>query len=131
MKRILFACFLLTATCAPTLYVQQAIAHPVTTPVTQADFNTKINLMDSYIGAGNMTAAQATWEEVHTMMLNVLHTTKESISGAATPAAKDAFMAVLNNQTNVYYQVWALKPDLATNRTAIHTKLVDFKATIY
>lgn len=132
MKRLLLACFLLTAACAPMLYSVQATAHPVAaTPVTQADFTAKVNLMDAQIGAGNITAAQATWNEIHQMMLAVLATTKYSIRDAATPAAKDSYMAIMNNQTTIYYAIWALKTDLATNKVAIHTKLGEFNATIY
>jgi len=130
MKRILIACFLLTATSSVT-FVQQATAHAAPAPaVTSAAFTAKINLMDAQIAAGNMTAAQATWNEVHQMELTVLATTKSNIASASTPALKDSYMAVMNNQYALYTDIWALKTDLATNRTAIHTKLVSFGATI-
>lgn len=130
MKRILLACFLLTATCSVTS-VQQAMAHAAPAgSFTLAAFTTKINLMDSQIGAGNITAAQATWNEVHTMLMDALHDTKEGIRDAATPAAKDAQMAKYNNQWNIYQEIWNLKPELAANRAAIHAKLVAFGATI-
>jgi hypothetical protein len=131
MKRIILACFLLTAAGSFTL-VQQASAQ--STPITHttlADFTAKINLMDSYIGAGNMTAAQSTWEDVHKMMLNVLAVSKQSIYSATSPADKDNHVAILQNQQTIYFQIWKMKPDLATNRSAIHSKLVDFGATIY
>ena len=131
MKRILLACFLLTATCSVSI-VQTATAQMTAPPtVTLADFTAKINLMDSYIGSGDMTNANATWLLVHQMMLNVLATSKSSIYNAASPADKTAHETILTNQRNVYYQVWGLKTDLATNRTSIHSKLVDFGALIY
>ncbi len=131
MKRILLACFMLTATMGVTS-VQHASAYaPVTTPVTATAFTAKVNLMDTQIGAGNITAAQATWNEIHDMMLSVLGVTKSSINTAATPAAEASFRAILTNQTTIYQVIWGLKPDLATNRVAIHTKLGEFAATIY
>ena len=128
MKRILLACFLVAATCtvAP---IQRASAQ--VTHVSAADFTTQVNLLDSYIAAGNMTAANATWTTVHNMMLSILAYTKNSIMLAATPADKTAYVAVMTNQRTIYSAVWALKSDLATNRTALHTKLGEFDATIY
>lgn len=131
MKRVLFALFMLTAVVGVTS-VQPASAYtPVPAAVTSASFTAKVDLMDSQIGAGNMTGAQATWNEIHNMMLSVLGTTKSSIHTAATPAAEASFRSILENQTNIYNVVWGLKPDLATNRVAIHAKLGEFSATIY
>jgi len=131
MKRILLSCFLLVATVGITT-VLPAAAHaaPAGIPVTQAAFNTKVNQMDAHIAAGNMTAAQATWQEVHNMMLSVLAASKTNIQGAATPAASATFMTVLDNQTALYNTIWGLKPDLAANRAAIHAKLGEFSLTI-
>jgi len=130
MKRILFAIFLLTAICSVS-FIQTANAQTTPTPVTLAEFTAKINLMDTYIGAGDMTNAQTTWQEVHSMMLRVLAVSKYSIANATTPADKAAHVTIINNQRDIYSIVWGLKPDLATNRVALHTKLVEFGATIY
>jgi len=131
MKRLLLACFLLTATCTVP-FIQTASAQMTPPPsVTLADFTTKINLLDTYIGAGDMVNAQATWEVVHTMMGQVLATSKYSIYSAATPADKTAHETILLNQRTIYFVIWGLKNDLATNRVAIHTKLVEFGGTIY
>lgn len=131
MKRILFALFMLTATVGITS-VEPALAYtPAPAAVTAAAFTTKVNLMDAQIGAGNMTAAQTTWDEIHTMMLSVLGVTKNSIHSATTPAAEASYRAILDNQTNIYRVIWGLKTDLATNRAAIHSKLGEFAATIY
>ena len=127
MKRLLFAFFLLTATCATT-FVQRAYAQ---TPVTHTSFNAKVNQMDAEIAAGNMTAAQATWNQVHAMMMTVLGTTKASIHNATTTADVNKYKTILNNQTLIYNDVWSLKSNLAANRAALHTKLVAFDATIY
>lgn len=87
--------------------------------------------MDTYIGASNMTAAQATWTEVHTMLMNVLAYSKYSIRVAANNSDRDAHMAILQNQQTLYLAISGLKGDLALNRAAIHSKLVTFGATIY
>jgi hypothetical protein len=65
------------------------------------------------------------------MMLSVLGVTKNSIRTAATPTDEATYRAILTNQTSVYQTIWGLKPDLATNRVAIHTKLLEFSSTIY
>lgn len=131
MKRILLACFLLTATCSVT-FVQQAVAHaPAASSITPSAFTAKVNLMDAQIGAGDITTATTTWNEVHQMMLSVLSTTKYSISSAATTADKATYTTLYNNQWNMYTEIWNLKPDLATNRAALHAKLLAFGATIY
>ncbi len=124
MKRILFACCLLTATCA--VPFQKANAQAV---VTVTDFTAKVNLMDTYLAAGNMTMAQTTWNEIHTMMMTELGTTKSNIASAATPAVASSYTTVMQNQYALYQQIWAMKTDLATNRAPIHTKLLAFAAT--
>jgi len=131
MKRIFLACFLLTATCSVT-FVQQAkaFAAPMPAAVTSAEFTAKVNLMDSQLGSGNLSAAQATWSQIHDMMLSVLGTTKTHIAGATTTTDKDAYMAVHNNQYSLYKDIWEMKPDLAANRAAMHSKLLTFSATI-
>jgi hypothetical protein len=131
MKRILLACFLLTATCSVS-FIQTATAQMTPPPVvTLPEFTAKVNQMDTYIGAGDMTNAQATWLLVHTMMGKVLATSKYSIYAATTPADKTAHTNIMIHQRDLYSEIWALKPDLATNRIAIHAKLVEFGATIY
>ena len=127
MKRIFLACFLLTATCTAT-FVQQAAAQ--TTTVSAADFTAKVNQMDAQIAAGDMAAAQATWTTVHQMMLTELGVTKGKIATAATSADKTTYMAAMTNQRDLYKDIWGLKSDLTTNRSAIHAKLGLFAATI-
>jgi hypothetical protein len=131
MKRVLFAIFMLTATVGVTSLQPVSAYAPAPAAVTQTAFDAKVNLMDTQIGAGNITAARATWEEIHTMMLSILATTKSSIQSAATPAIATSFHTVLDNQIAVYQTIWGLKPDLAANRVALHTKLGEFSATIY
>lgn len=130
MKRILLACFLLTATCTLS-YLPQATAQTTPPHITLADFTARINLMDTYIGASNMTAAKSTWNEVHTMLMNVLAYSKNSIRIAPTNADRDSHMAILQNQQTIYLAIIGLKGDLAANRAAIHAKLVSFGATMY
>ena len=128
MKHFFLAIFLLTTTCSVTL---PGIAVAQTTTVTLAAFTTKVNLLDSYIAAGNMAAANSTWTEVHNMMLNVLAKSKTSIRSATTTTDKDAHISILQDQETKYWAVWNLKTNLATNRAAIRTKLGEFGATIY
>jgi hypothetical protein len=128
MKRILLACFLLTAVCSMSAITRSSaqVVH-----VTAAAFTTQVNLLDSYIGAGNMTAATATWDTVHHMMIEVLSYSKNSINLATTPSDKAAFLAILDTQRNLYKAILPLKSDLAANRTLLHSKLGEFDATIY
>lgn len=124
MKRILFVCCLLTATCAiPTQRVHAQ------TSVTLAAFTAKVNLLDNYISAGNTSMAQSTWTEVHDMMLTELATTKSNIAGAATPSIATTYMTTMQTQQGLYREVWELKTDLTLNRVALHTKLLAFAAT--
>ena len=124
MKRVLLSCFLLMATC--TVTINRAAAQ---TTVSVTTFNAKVNQMDSQLGAGDLTGAQTTWQEIHTMMIAELAVTKQNIAAAPTTAAHDAAMANLVNQTTIYRTTWALKTDLAANRAAIHTSLGNFAAT--
>ena len=126
MKRILLA-FSLFVTVFTLSFVQQASAQAVTA----ASFTAKVNLMDSYISAGNSAMAQSTFDSLNVMMKKVLGVTKMSIKDAATPAAKDAYKATIHNQISIYEAIWALKPDLMSNKAAIDTKLAEFDATIY
>lgn len=125
MKRLLFAFFMLTG--ALTLSSQHVSAQAVTA----ASFTAKADLLDSYIGAGNTTMAQTTFDELNGMMKSVLGVTKTDIHAATTAADKTAAETVLHNQTILYRTIWAMKTDLATNRSAIHTKLQEFDLTIH
>jgi len=125
MKRILFACFLIVAFCTQRA-AAQAVVH-----VTAAEFTAEVNLLDSYIGAGNMAAANTAWDSVHHMMLHVLGYSKKSIHEAATPAEKTTYSTILTNQRTIYQAIWPLKNNLTANRTVLHTKLGEFDATIY
>jgi hypothetical protein len=131
MKRILIVCILFAAICTPK-FVQQAVAQSATPiHVSATDFSAKVNLLDSYIAAGDMTSAKTTWLAVHRMMLDILGYTKNSIRIAATPADKATYETIMGNQRSIYNNVWQLKTDLAANRSALHTKLGEFDATIY
>ena len=126
MKRILFACFLLTATCAAT--TQHATAQ--TTPVVSAsDFTAKVNTMDAQLASGDTVAAKATFSGIHQMMIMELGVTKNKIRTAASDADKTADEALMRNQTVIYKSIWALKTNLAANRADLHTKLGQFVAT--
>jgi hypothetical protein len=126
MKRFFLVCSLLITTLAlcPT---QQASAQVVTA----ASFMVQVNQMDTYIGAGNLPMAQVTFDTLNAQMKRVLGVSKSSLYAATTPADQATYRALINNQVTIYQAIWALKPDLVTNRTAIHAKLGDFDATIY
>jgi hypothetical protein len=129
MKRILLACFLLTATCTIlTIQPTTVLAAPV---ITQASFQVKVNALDAFIAAGNMTAAQAKWDDIHEDMIAVLAVTKASIAGSTTPADVTHYTNIMTNQRDLYAPVWQMHTDLVTNRTAINTKLTAFANTIY
>lgn len=123
MKRILFVCCLLSATCA--IPTQKAAAQ---TSVSATTFTAKVNQLDSLIGVGSMTLAQTKWNEVHELMKSELGVTKQNIASSATPSSS-SYMTVMQNQYDLYREVWALKTDLATNRVALRTKLLAFAAT--
>ncbi len=128
MKRILVACFLLTALCTVTS-VQRSSAQ--VTHVSAAEFTVQVNLLDSYIAASNMTAAQATWDTLHRMMGNVITYTKHSIDGATTSTDKAAYSTLMKTQRDLYKTILPLKVNLAANRTMLHTRLGEFDLTIY
>ena len=129
MKRFLLAFILVAATCTVGSF-QRASAQTVP-HISAATFTSEVNLLDSYIGAGNMAAAHATWDTVNNMMITILGYTKNSIVTAATPADKTTYINLVTNQRTIYQTIWALKTDLVTNRVALHTNLGLFDATIY
>ena len=131
MTRSILVCCLLAFTCTAT-FVQKSYAQSTTTTVTTADFTTKVNLMDSQIGSGDLTTARETWNLIHQMMLSVLAKTKVSINSSTLGSAeRTSYIALIDNQRIIYAAIWQMKPDLATNRSAIHAKLLEFAATIY
>ncbi len=125
MKRILLACLLVTAACSVT--VQRAHAQ---TTVTVATFTAQVNLMDSFLVAGDVTDATTTWNTIHTMMMTELGTTKGQIASATTATDRATYTTLNQNQYTIYRQIWALKSALAANRVSIHTYLLNFAATI-
>ena len=128
MKRLLFAFSLLTAAFTVASF-NQATAQ---TTVTQAAFTAKINQMDTYITAGDVTNADLTFKQLNTMMISVLGVTKQSIYSATTPADKTYYTNYLNTQQiPIYRAIWLLKTDLVTNHAAIDEKLNQFDVLIY
>lgn len=128
MKKVLFALCLLTGTLAATSVKSYAQSYSVTVTVT--GFTAKVNLMDSLISAGSMTAAATTWNEIHDMLMAELGNTKAEIAGATTALSRSTYQTTSDNQWALYNQIWALKDDLATNRAAIKAKLLAFAGTI-
>lgn len=123
MKRILIACFLLTAAGS----FQKAIAQSA---VSATVFTAQINTLDSLISVGDITNATVKWNYIHDLMLDELGATKANVASATTTTAAAAALAVNNNQYTIYNQAWALKPNLAANRVALHTALVSFAGTL-
>ena len=126
MKRILFVCFLISATCSGSF---QAARAQSATAVSISTYTAKVNLLDSFISAGDMTNAQATWNVVHAMLMAELAYTKSTIASASTTATATTATAVNANQYSIYNSIWSLKANLAANRAALHTKLNDFGST--
>lgn len=126
MKRILLACFLLTATC--TLSTQQASAQ-INSTITRSAFVTKVNEMDTQIGAGNISAATTTWNAIHDWMMIMFKDTKTAIQGS-TGAAYNTNMNYMHTQETLYRDIWSMKTNLSLNRAALHTKLLDMSNTI-
>ena len=126
MKRIVLACFLLTAVCTTTQRAAAQVTH-----ISAPTFLASVNQLDSYIGASDLTDAKSTWDSVNRMMICVLSYTKNSIMTAATPADKAAFTAIMHTQRDLYRLIYPLRADFVTNRTALHAKLVEFDGTIY
>lgn len=127
MKNFLVAFCLFTAGSAlvsVNTYAQRSIT------VTVSSFTAKVNHMDSLIGAGSMAAATTTWNDIHDMLMAELANTKSEIAGATSSSAASAYTTTMTNQYTLYNQIWTLKTDLATNRTAIKAKLLAFAATI-
>lgn len=130
MKRIFLACFLLTAAVGITVQPASVYAAAPAAPVTQAAFNAKINTMDSQIGAGNLTGASATWDDLNAMMMSVLETTKAEIAAATSDPVRTALETKHSTQAISYQASWNLKMDMTTNRVALKAKLNEFKVTI-
>ncbi len=123
MKRILIACLLVTAAGS----FQKALAQ---TAVSAAAFTAQINTLDSLISVGDISNATVRWNAIHDMMISELGATKANIAAASTGSAASAALAVNNTQYTIYNQAWALKPNLAANRAALHTVLVNFAGTL-
>ena len=126
MKRILLACILFTAATS-VISFQHASAQTVTT----ASFTVEVNLLDSYIGAGNMAMAQTTWDSLNVMMGRVLDVTKTSIRNATTVPDRTMYTHILEHQSAIYAAANKLRANMTANRTVLHTKLHQFDLTIY
>ena len=126
MKRILLACFLLTAT-----FTLLSVQHASAQAVTQASFMAKVNAMDAYIGAGDTTAAKTKWNSIDADMLIVLSVTKNSIRAATNPTDVTYYTNIMTSQRALYRQIWALHTNLTLNRSALYTNLSNFDGTIY
>ncbi len=123
MKRILIACLLLTAAGSfQKAHAQSAVSASV--------FTAQINTLDSLISVGDIANATVRWNFIHDLMINELGATKANIASASTSTAASAALAVNTNQYTIYNQVWALKPNLAANRVALHAALVSFAGTL-
>ena len=126
MKRI-FLVFMLFACCTPIFVVTSSAQ---TTTVATTDFTAKVNLMDAQIGAGDIAAAQSTWLALNGMMKAALDITKNKIRVAATSSDRETYTTLNGKQGELYQVIWGLKKDLVANRSAIHTQLGLFAATM-
>lgn len=125
MKRILLICCLLTAT------ITSIPSHITAQTVTTSSFMSKVNNMDAYIGAGNITAARSTWNSIHVDLLSVLAVTQKSIRVATSPTDKTYYTNIMTGQRTLYDRIMANHSDLLSNRTTLYTDLSSFDLTIY
>lgn len=128
MKRILLVCCLFALTCTAPFIKQAAAQMPA---VTLASFTVKVNQLDSFIGIGNMPLANRMADELNQTMMIVAQKSKNDMYAATTPADKAKFTGINTKQMSLYDDFWKLRPSLAANRAAMHTKLGQFAATIY
>ena len=124
MKRILLACFLFTATCSITQ------AQTASETVSKSSFTARVKQLDTYIGQSKMTEANATFQEINKMMMSELGIIKMHIANASSETEKTEYMSIMRNQQTLYSNIYQLKADMTTNRTAIGTKLAEFSTTI-
>ena len=94
--------------------------------VTKANFVAKVNLMDSYLGQHQLDNAKATWEEIHKMMMAEFNIIKTHVRNASNDAESQKYITLIGTEEGIYRDIWAMKPDLAKNREAIHARLLDF-----
>ena len=133
MKRILFVCCLLAATCTVTYTQSYAQSSPTRPTVSKADFTAKVAQLKTLLDAGNAVDGKAKWEEVHKMMLSALGVTKYKIKDAIdahNDVDKAHYTDVTINQRNLYYDIVKMRNDLVANRVSLNTKLTAFGATI-
>jgi hypothetical protein len=120
MKRILFACLILAATCTA------SFAQNATPTLTKAGFTEKVNQMDAYIGQRQIESAKTSWEEVHKLMMAQFASIKVHAKAATTEAEYQKYVTLVKTEEEIYRTIWEMKTDLATNRNAIHAKLLEF-----
>ncbi len=126
MKRVILAvCFLIASTVSYNASAQSAVA-----AVTASAFNAKVSQLDSYLGSGDTASARTTWNEIHNMMLQEFGAIKYQISTATSSTTVATYMNLHDTQYTYYKQAWGLKNDLVSNRTAIHTALMNYSGTL-
>jgi hypothetical protein len=138
MKRILLACCLVAAA-GSVSYAQGvkpqpvAVTHDVAPVVSKADFNTKVNQLNTALTSNKTDEARAKWEDVHKLMMDELRVTKYKIRDAMeakNDADQKKYTDHMMKQRTIYSETLRLKDDMATNKAKMAEKLNEFSATI-
>ncbi len=120
MKRLLLLCCLFAATCTYS-FAQSAVS--------KADYTTKVDQLNSLVGANKIDLAKTQWNLVHDVMKTEFKELKAKYHAAVdagNEAEKTRIMTAVNAQYKVYYEIMHLKEDMATNKTVLAQKLNDF-----
>jgi len=124
MKRLLLACFLLTATCTSTVVMAQGNNQTVQTP--KATFVAKYNQMNQHLLNNQLNLAKQDFEQMKPMFIGNFAAGKSAIYSAPNQATKDALMATNHTKQTIYSDIMNLAMDLAANRVAIKAKFDAF-----
>ena len=128
MKNVLLACLLLVATGS------MSYAQAPRPTASKSDFTTKVNDLNSLILAGNMTAAQAKWDDINKIAINEFGVLKFRIKddeATGNTADKTHCQALNASQRTLFSDAVALKNNMATNRAALIAKLTSFAADMF
>lgn len=124
MKRLLLACFLLTATCTGTVVMAQGTNQTVQTP--KATFVAKYNQMNQHLLNNQLNLARQDFEQMKPMFIGNFAAAKAAIYSAPNQATKDALLQTNHTKQTIYSDIMNLATDLMGNRAAIKAKFDAF-----
>ncbi|MBL7718208.1 MAG: hypothetical protein JNL72_05170 [Flavipsychrobacter sp.] len=123
MKRLLLACFLLTATCATTNVMAQGTT---TTQTPKATFVATFNQMDQHLLNNQVNLAKQDFESMKPMFISNFAVGKSAIHSETNPTTKASLLNTYTQKQNIYTQIIHLAQDLAANRVAIMAKFNEY-----